>query len=124
MQTEDTDEEIWLKTAGANGEELCYKLGQGELSVAEISDYIVGSASRNDQMHIVTDLDTADVSLYANKEVAVASVVRELNLPSGSTAFTPPVFFVFADKKIPSDSLSALRAIRFSEQGRTRDENH
>ncbi|MCC0563318.1 GNAT family N-acetyltransferase [Brevibacillus borstelensis] len=124
LQTEDTDEEIWLKTAGANGEELCYKLGQGELSVAEISDYIVGSASRNDQMHIVTDLDTADVSLYANKEVAVASVVRELNLPSGSTAFPPPVFFVFADKKIPSDSLSALRAIRFSEQGRTRDENH
>ncbi|WP_232695932.1 GNAT family N-acetyltransferase [Brevibacillus daliensis] len=124
LQTEGEDEEVWLKTVGTYGEELTYKLVQGELSVNEVSDYMVGSASRKDQMQIVTDLDTAKVNAYSNKEVAVASVERELNLPDKSVTFTPPVFFLFADKMIPSDSLSALRAIRFANQGRIQDENH
>ncbi|MED4584893.1 GNAT family N-acetyltransferase [Brevibacillus choshinensis] len=124
LHTGDADEEVWLKTAGTNGEELSYKLAQGELSVLEVSDYRVGSASRKDQMQIVTDLDTADLQVYSNKEVAVASVVRELNLPNTSVTFTPPVFFLFADRMIPSDSLSALRAIRFAKQGGLPDENH
>ncbi|MGG4493790.1 N-acetyltransferase family protein [Brevibacillus reuszeri] len=113
LQTEDTADAVWLKTIGANGEELSYKLAQGELSVTEVSDYIVGSASHKDQLQIVTDLDTAELQLYSNKEVAVASLERELNLPNKSTTFTAPLFFLFADKPIPSDSLSALRAIRF-----------
>ncbi|KQL48394.1 acetyltransferase [Brevibacillus choshinensis] len=124
LHSGDADEEVWLKTVGANGEELSYKLAQGELSVLEASDYLVGSASRKDQMQIVTDLDTADLQVYSNKEVAVASVVRELNLPSNSVTFTPPVFFLFADRMIPSDSLSALRAIRFANQRGLPDENH
>ncbi|MGG1658009.1 N-acetyltransferase family protein [Brevibacillus sp. NRS-1366] len=124
LQTEDADEAVWLKTAGTFGEELTYKLAQGELFVIEDSDYVVGRASRKDQMQIVTDLDTAELHAYSNKEVAVASVVRELNLPNNSTTFTPPVFFLFADKMIPSDSLSALRAIRFHSQGGLPDENH
>ncbi|MDF2682682.1 MAG: family N-acetyltransferase [Brevibacillus sp.] len=124
LHTGDADEKVWLKTVGMNGEELSYKLAQGELSVTEVSDYLVGSASRKDRMQIVTDLETADLQAYSNKEVAVASVVRELNLPDSSVTFTPPVFFLFADKTIPSDSLSALRAIRFANQGRLPDENH
>ena len=118
LQAEDTDDTVWLKTEGANGEELSYKLAQGELSVNEASDYLIGSASRKDQMKIVTDLDTAELETYCNKEVALVSVNRELNLPSNSTTFTPPLFFVFADKQIPSDSLSDLRSIRFANQGR------
>ncbi|MFP3388524.1 GNAT family N-acetyltransferase [Brevibacillus sp. SIMBA_040] len=118
LQAEDTDDTVWLKTVGANGEELSYKLAQGELSVNEASDYLIGSASRKDQMTIVTDLDTAALETYCNKEVALVSVNRELNLPSNSTTFTPPLFFVFADKQIPSDSLSDLRSIRFANQGR------
>ncbi|GAA3413450.1 GNAT family N-acetyltransferase [Paenibacillus hodogayensis] len=113
LQTEDTSDAVWLKTIGSNGEPLSYKLAQGELSVTEASDYLVGSASRKDQLQIVTDLDTAEPQVYSNKEVAVASFVRELNLPHTGTAFTAPLFFLFADKPIPSDSLSALRAIRF-----------
>ncbi|MEJ8547224.1 GNAT family N-acetyltransferase [Brevibacillus borstelensis] len=124
LQTEETGDDVWLKTVGTNGEELLYKLGQGELSVNEASDYTVGSASRKDQMQIVTDLDTADLNVYANNDIAVVSVIRELNLPNSSDFFTTPVFFLFADKALPSDSLSALRAIRFSKQGRTPDENH
>lgn len=101
-----------------SGEELSYKLAQGELSVNEASDYLIGSASRKDQMKIVTDLDTAELETYCNKEVALVSVNRELNLPNNGTVFTPPLFFVFADKQIPSDSLSDLRSIRFANKGR------
>ncbi|MFF0828189.1 GNAT family N-acetyltransferase [Brevibacillus sp. NPDC003359] len=114
LQPGTEDESLWLKTVGTNGEMLSYKLAQGELDVLEVSDYVVGRASSKDQMHIVTDLDTADLQVYANKEVAVASVIRELNLPNNSTAFTPPVFFLFADSTLPSNALSDLRAIRFA----------
>ncbi|MFS0556536.1 N-acetyltransferase family protein [Brevibacillus sp. 179-C9.3 HS] len=124
LNTGNENEKAWLKTCDSNGEELSYKLAQGELFVGEISDYVVGHASRKHQMQIVTDLDTAELQVYSNKEVAVTSVFRELNLPNNSVSFTPPVFFLFADKMIPSDALSALRAIRFVNQGRTPNENH
>ncbi len=116
-----TDEAVWLKTVGASGEELSYKLEQGELSVNETSDYIVGSTSRKEQMQIVTDLSTDKLLAYSNKEVAVATIVRELNLPNGSVSFTSPVFFLFADTPVPSDSLSALRGLRFTAQGQVRE---
>ncbi|USG64361.1 GNAT family N-acetyltransferase [Brevibacillus ruminantium] len=118
LQTEDAGEKVWLKTVGMSGEERIYKLAQGELSVFEASDYTVGSANRKNQMQIVTDLDTAELQAYSNKEVAVASIVRELNLPDNTATFLPPAFFLFTDKTIPSDALSALRAIRFADQGR------
>ncbi|UKK97291.1 GNAT family N-acetyltransferase [Brevibacillus brevis] len=114
LQPGTEDEAVWLKTVGTNGEELNYMLAQGELDVLEVSDYVLGRANSKDQMHIVTDLDTADLQVYANKEVAVASVIRELNLPNNSTTFTPPVFFLFADNTLPSNALSDLRAIRFA----------
>lgn len=124
LQPGDADAAVWLKTTGANGEQLTYQLAQGELAVNEASDYTVGSASRKDIMQIITDLDHADLNAYANKEVAVASVVRELDVPNNTTTFPPPVFFLFADKELPSSSLDALRAIRFTSQGRISDENH
>ncbi|QRG69001.1 GNAT family N-acetyltransferase [Brevibacillus choshinensis] len=124
LQTEDPQEHVWLKTVGADGEQLSYTLAQGELSIVESSDYIVGAASRKEQLQILTDLDTADLGVYANKEVAVASVVRNLHLPNNSATFTPPLFFLFADKTIPADALSALRAIRFVHEGRVPNENH
>lgn len=124
LQTGDDHEAAWLKTVGTNGEELSYKLAQGELSVNDASDYQIGSASRKDQMSIVTDLDTAKIGAYSNKEVAVVSIDRDLNLPDNSVTFTAPVFFLFSDKQLPSDSLSALRAIRFANQGGTEHENH
>ncbi|RNB69597.1 GNAT family N-acetyltransferase [Brevibacillus panacihumi] len=114
LHTGESGENVWLKTTGANGEELTYQLAQGELSISETSDYLIGSASRKDRMQIVTDLDSAQMHTYSNKEVAVASIVRNLNLADKGISFTPPVFFLFADKLIPSDSLSALRAIRFT----------
>ncbi|UVI28437.1 GNAT family N-acetyltransferase [Paenibacillus spongiae] len=123
LQTGDAGEEVWLKTVGTNGE-LRYKLAQGELSVTEASIYRAGSAARKDQMQIVTDLDTAVPYAYSNKEVAVVTFERELHLPNNSMTFTSPVFFLFADEPIPSESLSALRAIRFTSQRRTQDENH
>lgn len=124
LHTEDAGEKVWLKTVGVDGEELSYTLAQGELSVLESSDYVVGAASRKEQLQIVMDLDTADLSLYANKEAAVASVMRDLNLPNNSKTFTPPIFFLFADRTIPSDALSAMRAIRFANERRIPDENH
>ncbi|WP_218916996.1 hypothetical protein [Brevibacillus massiliensis] len=84
----------------------------------------VGSASLKDHMQIITDPDEVQMHAYSNKEVAVISVVRKLNLPANNVAFTSPVFFLFTDKMIPSDSLSALRAIRFANQGEIQDENH
>ncbi|GKU80581.1 GNAT family N-acetyltransferase [Paenibacillus sp. L3-i20] len=124
LQTEDEDKDVWLKTTGSAGEELRYKLAQGELSVNEASDYIFGSSSRKDQLQIVTDLDRAELQVYSNKEVACASVVRELNLPNDSVTFTSPLFFLLTDEAIPSESLSDLRAIRFDDQGRIHNENH
>jgi len=118
LNAEDAGERVWLKTSGTNGEELTYKLAKGELSVFEASDYTIGSATRKEHMQIVTDLGTAELHAYSNKEVAVASVVRELNLPDKSAVFTPPVFFLFADQILPPDSLSALRAIRFDHPSR------
>ncbi|MEK3742444.1 GNAT family N-acetyltransferase [Brevibacillus sp. FSL K6-0770] len=126
LQTEAADETVWLKTAGKHGEPLTYKLAQGDLTVTEQSDYTFGAASRAEQLTLFTDLGTADVEVYANKEIAMTTILRELNLPDNSTSFTPPVFFLFADKELPADSLAALRAIRFTSEGEggNSDEDH
>ncbi|MBH5318958.1 GNAT family N-acetyltransferase [Paenibacillus sp. GSMTC-2017] len=124
LQAESNGDEVRLKTVGVSGEELNYKLGQGGLSVNEVSDYVISSPSRKEQLHIVTDQSAAELDVYSNKEVVCASVVRELNLPDNSVMFTPPVFFLFADKMIPADSLTELRALRFDDKGRTDNEDH
>ncbi|MGG1475039.1 GNAT family N-acetyltransferase [Brevibacillus agri] len=116
LQTETATGPLWLNTAGKHGEKLHYKLGQGELFAYEASDYTFGSPSRKEKLQIVTDLETADIDLYANKEIALTSLSRELNLPHDRIAFTAPVFFLFADEPLPADSLSALRAIRFASE--------
>ncbi|GED17684.1 GNAT family N-acetyltransferase [Aneurinibacillus migulanus] len=103
----------WLRTFNLEGEQLCYRLGNGELQVRETGGYTFGREEQKGIMHVVTDESVIQPSVYSNKEVSCLSFSHHLWLPNGTLNTLAPIFFVFTDDILPQGALKELRGLTF-----------
>jgi len=105
----------WFKTIAPSGQELTYFDQGKEIEAKENSAYAYGSNERQEMLQIVTDESSIQNTGYNNKDVVNLTTSQLLNMKSGDTLFTQPIFYVFTDQLLKPNALADLKAIRFGD---------
>ncbi|MGG0813575.1 GNAT family N-acetyltransferase [Paenibacillus alvei] len=108
-------QDSWVESYAHCGRTIAFPQGKGVIDIFENSDCRFGSNDRTALLHIISDHTAARSNVYVNKEVSLASITHDLNIPNGQTLRTSPVMLLFSMERIEPEALTDLRAIRFSQ---------
>lgn len=102
----------WMEASGEI-RHRCGKVG-GDLPSEGLIRY--GSDHRQTIVHAVSRYPGSNAQAYTNNQLVEYSASQSRPLPAGASAWTAPMFFVFADMPLTYKELRALAELRFEDQ--------
>lgn len=104
----------WVNIQDQAGEWTKVVVGKDEHDLSVGRNMIIGSNdNENEQLQLISNRENTLSEAYVNKEILLTSVEEKLIIPSATTQFTTPSFYIFSDNVIPDFAQYDLQVIRF-----------
>lgn len=103
----------WMSVQDQHGDWIKVVAGKDENDISIDRNVIIGSDSRREHLHLITNRENTLKEAYINKEILLAGTWEQLTIPSETTYFTTPSFFVFGETVIPESAQHDLQNIKF-----------
>lgn len=103
----------WVSFQDKSGNWMKVVAGYDENELRVDRNVLVGCNSSVDFLQQISKTEVTKQEVYINKEVVVTSVSENLTIPSNTTYFTTPNFYVFHNKFIEEAAQYDLQEIRF-----------
>ncbi|WP_042142820.1 GNAT family N-acetyltransferase [Paucisalibacillus sp. EB02] len=104
----------WVNFQDKSGNWMKVIAGYDENELIVDRNIIIGCHTSNDLLQLISKSESTKQEVYINKEVVLTSVSEKLTLPSNSTYFTIPNFYVFNNSVINDVAQLDLQEIRFN----------
>lgn len=109
-------EDIFAKYEDDTGKWSTIVAGKDENELLVNENLIIGANQLSDHIQLIANQENTERVMYINKEIVVSGVYEKLTIPTDTTYFTKPAFYVFTDQIIPVSAQHDLQNIFFDKQ--------
>lgn len=103
----------WMSVQNQHGDWIKVVAGKDENDIRIDRNVIIGSESRKEHLHLITNRENTIKEAYINKEILLAGIWEQLTVPADTTYFTTPSYYIFGESVIPESAQHDLQNIRF-----------